>query len=337
VLSGWADEPLEQIPLKVGRVTVAGTGAHETRLITAFHADTILQARLAAVRAALSWYVGTCPDRRDVVVGTATGPVPDGQRIVADARLTTWSGLRPAPDAPRRYLPAVSLLTGTAVLVPQAAVYPFSAANADAGFERTTAGAAAGRSVSEVTTAGLDSALAYRGLLAAVRGTDPGYEITDQQCDQDEQARFVRASMAHLGQRVRTYALPGARPGYAVLATIEGTAVWTVGAALSPTGALRAALRDALGQAQLLAAEHAAADLGDPLLADFDPRTRWTDVEAGPWETSAPPVDIDQALARLADDGLDAFLVDTTTDDLRAVPAIRTGTVLLATRPDDPG
>ncbi len=332
VLSGWADEPLEQIPLKIGRIRVAGAGAHGPRWITAFHTETILQARLAAMRSALSWYVGTCTDRPDVVVGTAAELTAAGHRVVAPADLAIWSGVRPGDDVPRAYVPAVSLADGAPALVPHAAVYPFSSVNVDLGFERTRAGAAAGRSRTEIVAAGLSDALAHRGLVAAIRGTAAAYELPATTLESDEEARFALSGLRHLGERVRAYALPGALPGHAVLAVLEGGPVWTVGAGLSAREALRAALRDALGQAQLIAAEGAPADLGDPLLADFDPRTGWTGGDSAPWSLDAPTAETGQMLSSLAGEGLDAYLVDTTTVDLRTTPAITTGSVLLAAR-----
>ncbi len=338
VLSEWADESLEQIPLKIGRVRVAGSGelAHGARTITAYHPETFLQARMAAVRSALTWYAGTFPHRADVEHGTEADLTAEGHRIVPDSRLLTWSGI-PAPAGTRPYVPAVSLVTGEAVLVPQAAAYPLTGVNRAAVFERTGAGGAAGRSRTEIVTAGLADALAYRGLLAAARGVDTGFALAESVLAEDEEARFARDSLGHLGLGVRAHALPGAYPAYAVLAVVDDGPVWAVGAALSPREALRAALRDALGQAHAIGREGAPADLGDKLPADFDPRTAWAGAEPGEWARNATPDGVPQVLASLAADGLDAYLVDTTTTDLRAVAALRTGMVLLATRPEDPG
>ena len=339
VLSGWADESLEQIPLKIGRVRVAGSGelASGPRTITAYHPETFLHARLAAVRSALTWYAGTFPHRPDVVVGTEARLSATGHQVVPDSHLLTWSGLSPAAGTPRPYVPAVSLVTGATVLVPQAAAYPLTGVNRDAVFERVAAGGAAGRSRTEIVADGLADALAYRGLVAAIRGTGTGYELAESIIERDDEARFARTSLDHLGHRVRAYALPGARPVYAVLAVIDDSPVWAVGAGLSPGDALRAALRDTLGQAQSIAAEGVPPDLGGTLPADFDPRTAWTGVEPGEWAEDAAPDGAEQVLASLAADGLDAYLVDTTTADLRAVDAIRTGMVLLSKRPDEPG
>jgi bacteriocin biosynthesis cyclodehydratase domain-containing protein len=342
VLSGWADEALEQIPMKIGRVRVAGSGelARGPRTITAYHPETFLHARMAAVRSALRWYAGTFTRRPDVVTGTQAGLSAEGHHVVPDASLLTWSGLAPATDGPRPYVPAVSLVTGNTVLVPQAAAYPLTGVNRDAVFERTAAGGAAGRTREEIVAAGLADALGRRGLIAAVRGTEPAFELPGAALERDEEAVFARTGLGHLGRSVRAYALPGARPAYAVLAVVDDGSIWAVGAALSPRDALRAALRDALGQAQTTAAEGAPADLAGSMPADFDPRTAWAGAEAGTWDEDTPPVDTDAVLAALASGGGDAYLVDTTTADLRAVAALTTGVVLLAapaSRPDAPG
>ncbi|MDN3352025.1 TOMM precursor leader peptide-binding protein [Actinomadura sp. DC4] len=343
VLSAWADEALEQIPLKIGRVRVAGSGevARGPRTITAYHPETFLQARVAAVRSALAWYAGTFANRSDVVAGTPARLTAEGHRVIPDAGLLTWSGVAPAGDAPRPYVPAVAVATGERVLVPQAAAYPLTSVNRDARFERVAAGSAAGGSRTEVLAAGLADALAYRGLLAAVRGTASAHELPPETVERDEEGRFAQVSLGHLGRRVRVYALPGARPAYAVLAVLEEDPVWAVGAGASPGEALRAALRDVLGQAQTMAAEGVPADLGGTLPADFDPRTALTEGACGDEspdrQEEATPTGPGPMVAALAAHGLDAYLVDTTTADLRAVPAISTGIVLLSMRPDDPG
>lgn len=340
VLSGWADETLEQVPLKIGRVRVTGAGALAggRRAFTGFHTETLMGARLAALRAALSWYAGTCPDRPDIVTGAPPELAAAGHQVVAGPHLPTWSGLRPGDDAPRAYVPAVSLAGGSAALVPHAAVYPFSAADRHAAFERTPAGAAAGASRGEIVAAGLAGALAYRGLLRAIRGIEPGRALPDAVAAGDEEARFARDGLARLGLGVRVYALPAAAPAYAVLAVAGERPAWSVGAALSARDAVRAALRDVLGQAQALAAEGTPPDLGDPLLAGFDPRTAWAAGDADPavWAAGAA-TGLDEALTALASAGVEAYLVDTTPPDLRAAAAIGTGTVLLAERPDHPG
>lgn len=342
VLSGWADEALDQIPMKIGKVRVAGSGelARGPRTITAYHPETFLHARMAAVRSALRWYAGTFTRRPDVVTGTEAGLSAEGHHVVPDASLLTWSGVAPATDRPRPYVPAVSLITGDAVLVPQAAAHPLSGVNRDIVFERTAAGGAAGRTREEIVAAGLADALGHRALTAAVRGTETAFELPEEVMERDEEAAFARTSLGHLGRRVRAFALPGARPAYAVLAVVDDGSIWAVGAALSPRDALRAALRDALGQAQTIATEGTPADLAGSMPADFDPRTAWAGAESGEWNEDAPPADTETVLAALAAGGMDAYLVDTTTADLSAVAALTTGVVLLtapATRPDAPG
>jgi bacteriocin biosynthesis cyclodehydratase domain-containing protein len=327
-LYGWADEPAGQIPLKIGSVRVAAAGALAggVRTITAFHLETILQARGAAQRAALSWYAGTATARADRVGGTAQELTAAGRRVVTGAELITWSGLPGDPGARTTWVPAVSLVSGAACLVPAAAAYPLSDLNRDFQFERTPAGAAAGRSTAELIESGLSTALAYHALAGAVRTGGPVGEVPEQVLLADEEAAFALKSLRHLGRGVQVYPLPGAAPAHAVLAVLDGGPLWTVGAGLSARDALRTALRDALGLAQTQHNEGTAADLGDPLLADFDPRTGRIGGDLEGWAPTADLITVAEVLSRVDD----AYLVDTTPADLRAVGAIITGTVLLA-------
>ena len=301
VLSGWADEALEQIPLKIGRVRVAGSGelAHGPRTITAYHPETFLQARLGAVRSALTWYAGTFTHRPDLVTGTETGLRAEGHHVVTDASLLTWSGIAADGGASRPYVPAVSLVTGDEVLVPLAAAYPLGGANRDTVFEHTAAGGAAGRTREEIVAAGLADALAYRGLVAAIRGTASGVRAAGGDPGRRRRGAFARTSLGHLGQSARAYALPGAGP--ATRSSPSSRARRSGRSArrchrvrhCAPPCGTRSARR------RLTAAEGATADLGGTLPADFDPRTAWTGVEPGEWDEDASATGTAQA-ARVA-------------------------------------
>lgn len=216
------------------------------------------------------------------------------------------------------------------MLVPQAAVYPFSSLNDDLRFDRALAGAAAGSSLDEVVATGLPAALGHRALSRAVRG-EPVTPVPDDVLDGDPEAQFMLRSMSHLGHGVRVFALPGAYPAHSVLVLVDGSPLWTLGSALSVAGALRAALRDALGLLQVRHYEQADADLGDPPLADFDPTSHLTVRADAGWSIDAEPLDVPAAITALAAAGLVAYLVDTTPADLRALGGVHTGAVLLAT------
>jgi hypothetical protein len=228
---------------------------------------------------------------------------------------------------------AVSLHDGGRWLVPSAAVHPLSPANARLRFEPSPAGAAAHWTVEAVQERGLCSALAYRGLVRALTGAAPAARLGDEWLAADDEAAFALGSLRHLARRARVYALPGAGPAFAVLAVVEdddGNADWAVGSALSARDAVHEAVRDAVGLAVSRHYEGSPADLGDPLVADFDPRTL---VEGAPqtrWSLDRSAVPMSEVLARLDEDGTRALFVETTTIDLHAVRGMVTGTVLLA-------
>jgi hypothetical protein len=73
-------------------------------------------------------------------------------------------------------------------------------------------------------------------------------------------------------------------------------------------------------------------DPGDPLVADFDPRTLTEGDAKAEWSFDQPGVPISEALGRLDADGTRALFVDTTPIDLSAIRAMVTGTILLAAK-----
>ncbi|WP_069813252.1 TOMM precursor leader peptide-binding protein [Streptomyces sp. TP-A0874] len=332
LLSDWADESIKQVPVKSGRVLLgaAGSPAGGARRITAFDTDVILHARIRAVRSAVSTYVGRL------------GPVgreerPDSAPTIRPNRLSVHSGAPSIPHRSRSWLPVASLHDGSAWRVPDAAVYPLSPVNQGLEFEPTSSGAAAGWTVEAVREEGLCSALAYRGLTGAIRGTAPVGEVDSSVLATDEEASFALASLRHIGRTARVFALPGAAPAFAALAVVDGPdgapADWAVGSGLSARAAVRAATLDAVGLAVTRHYEGAPADLGDPLLTDFDPAVLPDGAAACDWSLDGTEVAMAEVLATLAAGGTQALFADTTTIDLRSARGLVTGTVLLAAEP----
>lgn len=145
---------------------------------------------------------------------------------------------------------------------------------------------------------------------------------------------FALGSLRHIGRSTRVYGLPGAAPSFAVLAVVEGAdggAIdWATGSALSVRDAVCEAVRGAVGLAVGRHYEGAPLDLGDPLVADFDPRTLAEGDAKAEWSFDQPGVPMSEALGLLDANGTRALFVDTTTIDLRAIRAMVTGTILLA-------
>jgi bacteriocin biosynthesis cyclodehydratase domain-containing protein len=333
VVSGWTDDSIRQIPLKTGRVRLGPPGAltDEAREIVAFDIDTALVARTRSVRSAVACYVG-----RLGPVGLPDGARPDDGEVVPAERIALFSGLS-APDerSAGPVLSAVSLHDESRWQVPAAAVHPLSPANSRLMFEPSPAGAAAGWTVDEVRESGLCSALAHRGLVRAIRGGEPAVALCEEWLGADDETGFALGSLRPIGRHAQVYALPGAAPAFAVLAVVEGAegAVdWAIGSALSVRAAVRQAVRDAVGLAVGRHDQGAPLDMGDPLLADFDPRTLAQGDAKTDWSFDRPATALPEVLARLDANGTRALFVDTTPVDLQAVRAMVTGTILLAAK-----
>jgi bacteriocin biosynthesis cyclodehydratase domain-containing protein len=329
VLTGWTDEEIRQIPLKTGR-TVLPPAARMTdpvRQISAYDLETVLAARTRAAQAALGAYVNRLGAPR-----TGGAPAGDGRRVAARS-LALHTGVA---DDGGPLLPAADLHDDSAWQVPAAAVHPMSPDNDRRAFEPTCAGSAVGWTAQEVRAQGLTSALAHRGLLRALRGTDSARAFAAETLQDDEDVAFVLRSLRHIGASARVFALPGAAPAHAVLAVVEnpGEALpdWAVGHGLDAREAVRSAVRDAAGLAVSRHTDGAAADPGDRLLADFDPRALPCGPEAAV-PTAEAPLSTQQVLAALAAGGTRALFTETTPLDVAALHGLVTGTVLLADAP----
>lgn len=357
VFGRFTDDTISQAPLKVAGIAVHSPAAHHggRRELLAFDDTSVLRARIAVIGAAVLDYVGQLPDRDDVVTGTADELTAAGHRVLRPAALLTSSGTE---SLVRHWVPARSLCSGDTALVPLAAGYPLSAANADRVVEPAPVGAAVGACTDELVTAGLTGAMAYRGLRDALRGGSDGSDgsggsaprlLDEDAATATDEVLTLLKGLRHLGHPVTVHDLPGAAPAHAVLAVVplpDRRPLWAVGHGLDQPAAVAMALRELLGRLQV----SVDAVTGDPLMPDLDPTTLLPAVPdaMGHNETRPVPHPVDQALDAmdhtetrpatsrgallrvLVDGGWDALLVDTTTRDVRAAAALVAGVVLLA-------
>ncbi|MFD9126962.1 TOMM precursor leader peptide-binding protein [Kitasatospora sp. NPDC059571] len=322
VFTAYADDDWEQTPLKVATVRL-GTGPGAVREVSAFDVHHVAGARVRALHRAAEVYAHHVLTP-DLLPSTArpAGPEPDLPRV-DPARLSTASGSG-APAG--SWTIAHSLLDGAAALVPTAAVHPFGAANRDRICLATAAGTGAGASPAAAAARGLLTALSLQALLAAVRGTAEVTAVQDgadlaAAAGEERELAFLLRSAKTLGLAVDLLDLgAGGQAAPVLLARTEdpatGRARWAVGSALTARRAAVDALRDLLGQVQLEQQQPGAADPGDPLLGDFDPRTL---TPSGPSALPADgPAGWPVLLERLSRRGDEALVVRTGSADLRA-------------------
>ena len=315
IISAFADGALAQSPLKVARLRVGLTGG-AGRDVTAFDLHTAAAARARALDAVAVTYADAMAVTSGAIRGADPGHNGNGAKLalVADAALLTWTGLTPAGpvsaessparpaspagqavDAEPGWLPASSLTTGETRYIPAAAVYPWSGLNARGRFERTGAGAGAGRTSAEARRAGLLSAVCYLALRDAMAGAEPARQVEPAALGADPEIEFLLSAAETAGRPATLLRLAAPGPVHVMLALAqgEGRPGWAVGAALAESAAAVTALRDLVGTLQLgpgqlgpgqpgagqpgagqpAGGQDRALDLGPELLPDFDPRT----------------------------------------------------------------
>ncbi|MFJ4846599.1 TOMM precursor leader peptide-binding protein [Streptomyces sp. NPDC088733] len=333
VLAAFADDAWEQTPLKVGTVRL-GIGHRGPREITAFDVHHVAGARLRALHLAAATYAEHVVPPAGAVRGAALEAAREKWPLLAPATLDVASGTGAGAGQVRTWLPATSPASGRTALVPAGAVRTFGPDNHDRMFQPTSAGSAAAGSPSEAAALGLYSALTLHTLVLALRGRTAVTLLPAGREGEDRELVFLRRSAVNLGLAAELLDLGGAdAPAPVLLARAEdphtGRTLWATGAGPLRRGAAVAALRDLLGLVQLgrESASAALPDTGDPLLGDLDPMTLAVTGEAGlPVREQEPGTGV---LARLAGHGLDAFVVETGSADLRA-GGVHVARVLLA-------
>ncbi|QKW18195.1 TOMM precursor leader peptide-binding protein [Kitasatospora sp. NA04385] len=276
VFADYADDGWQQTPLKLGTVRLHPAPGRP-RDVTAADVHHVAGARLRALYRAAEVYVEHVVPPRTAETVDADGAVAaEGVARVRPESLTTASGL--PSGAVRAWSPAASLLTGTPVLVPTAALRTFGPHNRDRAFEATSAGTGAGGTLAEAAVRGLRTALGYDALRLALRGRLTPHTVPSDAFRADAELTFLTRSARNLGLEPELLRLGGAD---AVLPVVLARAVdpgtgeyrWTLGSGLTVRDAAAEALRDLLGAVQLDhdPAAAAPADQGDPLIGQLDP------------------------------------------------------------------
>ncbi|MGC5031020.1 TOMM precursor leader peptide-binding protein [Micromonospora sp. DT229] len=333
VFTRFVDDPLEQAPLKTARLRLPGHDG--PREVTAFDVHTVMAARLAAYRNAVRDHVSRYADPAGALTTSAAELRQRGAEPVAWTELDTCTGAAPE-DSRRRWLPARVLDGSGEVWVPATLALPTGGQDPEGRAESTVAGAAVGATLDEVIDRGLADALAFHALISAMRGRSGPRPVSHEELAGDDDTAFLVKAAHRFGCRLTVVALPAAAPAHAVLAVTElpGTdrRHWALAGGFDPAATRLAAVRDAVGQIQVRHFERIDADLGDPVLRDFEPATLVADRAA---VDSTDPVEAPAAtdraavLAALARRSISALLVETTTRDIRASGAFRSGVVLL--------
>ena len=313
VFTAFDDDTITQLPVKAARIRL-GLGHSERRAITAFDVHHVVGARLSALHRAAEVYAEhVVPPRSAGHEGTEAVDLAEA----TDLAIASGNGLQGATGDG---IQAVSLLSGTKVLIPTAAVRTFGPANRDGAYLKTSAGTGAGRSTAEALGRGLSTALSLDALRSVLTHDRAASRVKLPGLDDDAELRFLAESAANLDLSVELLDLTDPDSGVHVLAArahddARDRPVWAVGADVAWRRAAREALCDLVGRVQLGRQEPGVpVDGGDPLIRALDPFALPVEGDVRPSldAVSTWP----EALDALRGAGRDAYAAPTGSDDL---------------------
>jgi bacteriocin biosynthesis cyclodehydratase domain-containing protein len=336
VVTGFDDDLLPQTPLRVTTAHVS-LGNGRRRRVAAVDIHNVAGARIAALAAAAGLYSDSVVPPGSVLTGAAADAARSLLPVVPTGALTTQSGMEPSGTTISAFVQARSLTTGRTVLVPAAAMAPYSEHNSSHAVTTGPAGTGVDDSPARARGAALLSALAHDALVTALHGrAAPVRLILDEQ-DDDPVLTFLVRTARHLGVEPELIDLGADLPAPVVLArsTAPGSAtdVWTVAADTTRRAATVTALRDLLGHLQLAAAlpEGEPVDVGDPVVADLAAGSITVAGEE-PWTDRV--VTLPEVLDRLRADRVEPLVVDRGSADLDAA-GLSVARVVLARASDE--
>ena len=337
VFHEFADEQLQQIPLKVTRITIEQQDSPQARKmsITSYSIDEVKSAYAVAYAEAIRTYTRTLVDLRGVLFASVQKMVDRGHIVVQPQQLALWSGgLTLKKDTPIEWLPAFSWLNQAFVSIPAAVVYPHTSLNRLGIFARTAAGSAIATTFRGTFTAGLLSALGYLHLQELVRERAAVAQLDLAMLSAtDTDIAYLVKSAQRFERPFTCLEVIHSSPISVVLVhttDTSGTPLTTCGIALSGFEAAKLALLDFVGDLQALQAEGSLPATTDKLDASFLHDGELTYVSPGESRFTSPAVDIKQVEDYLLNAGRDILFVNTTSSDIWNAEALISGTVLLS-------
>jgi len=333
---GFADEEVEQLPLKRARLVGASSdGAGE---VAAFSLHTTLSARVQALKKAISTYTSSISDRRALILASQAEMEEQGRTAVLPQALAIWAGtLSLEPGRRCGWLPAFSLAKNALVYVPAAAVYSRSSLNSQGIFERTTAGATVETTFERVLRRGVLSALAYENLREWLHGRARVASIDlNSLDDSDPDLRFLLQSARRFE---RPFALKEVTSYVPLAVVVAHTTdvlehrVVTTGLELSAQAAVKAALQHLVGELQLLeSGDQSSGGIGEDFVASILATGDLLCSDQQICRLHRPDAEFAQIQRDLQQAGRDLLFAQTTSADIWETGTLIAGRVLL-TRP----
>lgn len=338
IIQKFDDNDLPQIPLRATSLLVGHpVGGQAASRLRAFHEETTLQARGAAIAQALGSYAESVVDRRKMLRGSLKEFIEADLNPVKADDLYLSSGINSVQESERTdWVQAFSLLVGGLRLVPAAAVYPLSALNNNSNFKKTTGGAAIGLNFDEVRKAGLTSAMGYESLDDAVCGRGEFVALDlHKLAAADANLAYLAQSIERLNGKAQVYLVVGEWPVHVAIATTQrgsGTPEYVthIGISLSKFDAVKQLLVGVIGELQVEPFPDetvAAAELLFPEIA-LPPDLEISLDNLCHYENVTTTIDeVEDFLRRK---GVDALFINTTPTDVWETHSFVSGRVLLA-------
>lgn len=342
VFSRFADEEVEQLPLKrarlVGRYLESVASSDGAGEVAAFSLDTTLSARVQALKKAISKYTSNISDMRGMILASQEEMEEQGRTAVLPQELAIWAGtlsLRSGQQCV--WLPAFSLAKNALVYVPAAAVYSRSSLNSQGIFERTTAGAAVETTFERVLIRGVLSALAYENLREWLHGRARVASIDlNSLDDSDPDLRFLLQSARRFE---RPFALKEVTSYVPLAMVVAHTTdvlehrVVTTGLELSGKAAVKAALQNLVGEMQMLeAGDQFSGAIEEDFVASILATSDLPCSDQQVCRLHKPDAEFAQIQRDLQQEGRDMLFAHTTSIDIWETGTLIAGRVLL-TRP----
>lgn len=334
IIHSFADEDIEQIPLKVARIELGDPHftATEKHQITAFSIQNLKEARDIALLASLEYYARSLPDTRGMKFASRAEMADQGLTVITEEQLASHTGVPiPADHTRVHWLPAYALFAEDICYVPAASVYTNTYLNRFRHFDDDSAGWSVGSSLSDLLEKGILHQLAGAQARSLIAQQSHLAQIPQESWRHlDESIDYLLTTLERFNETVSLAVIQSEAPVFTVIARTSQNAMVASAYALTLVEAIRKALISVIGNLQLLDSG-AIRSLPKPdRLTELLSAATPTGVAQGLLEATHSQEEI---LAYLRAKRQEVLFVLATPKDLDVIGGLHVGTILLTHAP----
>lgn len=255
IIHSFADENIEQIPLKVAKIVFSNPHftATEKHQVTAFSIENLKEARDDALLASLEYYTQLLPDTRGMRFASRAELAEEGLPFFVEEQLANHNGIATPNGLSRvHWLPAYAVFAEEICYVPAGSVYTNTYLNRFHHFDNDSAGWNVGLGLSDMLEKGILHQLAYEEVKSLIAHRSHTAQVPQESLrNLDESIDYLLTTLERFNETISLAVIQSEIPVFTVIVRTSKNVMAASACALTLTEAIRKALISVIGYLQL--------------------------------------------------------------------------------------